>query len=112
MKKFEITEEEIALIRRRGGASFRPLHRGKFRCNQLPGLGMLSRSQTKRIKSLCGARVVKFSVFTPAPKDWYWDKVHECRISRHPVLATKPLWKWGRGDFFLEDLRFQALHPC
>jgi hypothetical protein len=68
-KEIHVTLVEAEKVQKAGGATFRPLSRNTFRCNQLPRLGVLSQAQAetvrKQISALLHTPPVKPQALTP-----------------------------------------------
>lgn len=52
-----LTEVEVSKAKAGGkGPTFRPVSRNRMKCNQLPGLGHLTRHQAEWVKNVCWPR--------------------------------------------------------
>ena len=58
-KPISLLSGEIDLVRKAGGPTFAPLRGARFRCNQLPYKGRLTREQVVGIREACGFRGTK-----------------------------------------------------
>jgi hypothetical protein len=55
-KPISLLSGEIDLVQKAGGPTFAPLSGGRFRCNQLPYKGRLTRGQVVGIREACAFR--------------------------------------------------------
>ncbi len=55
-KEITLTSEEIETVSALGGPTFRPMARGRLKCNQIPRLGSLTRRQVGILRSMIWAR--------------------------------------------------------
>lgn len=58
-KPISLLSGEIDLVRKTGGPTFTPLSGARFRCNQLPYKGRLTRDQVLGIREACAFRGTK-----------------------------------------------------
>jgi hypothetical protein len=81
-KPISLLSGEIDLVRKAGGPTFTPLSGGRFRCNQLPYKGRLTREQVIGIREACAFRGSK-----PEKEK---DRVVVCVRTQHSGLRHPP----------------------